>query len=277
MSRGQKKIATINDFCGFGRCSIMAATPIVSALKIQCCPLPTAIFSNHTGFPSFFRTDFTEYMNAYMDEWKKLDLHFEGILTGYLGSREQIALIRRFFEIFYEEGKTVAVVDPVMGDYGKLYPTYTLELAREIKGLLPRADILTPNLTEACVLADVDYNHDMSDEKILDLCRKLSAIGPSKIVVTGLERGDRLDNFVYERDSEPEIISVDKIGPCRSGTGDVFSAILAADAVNGLSVVESTRRASDFIVKIMRRAVELDLPLTYGACFEEFLTELTVR
>ncbi|MBR5759060.1 MAG: hypothetical protein IKX88_10750, partial [Thermoguttaceae bacterium] len=136
----QKKIAVINDFSGFGRCSIAVALPIISALKIQCCPLPTAIFSNHTGFDSFFFTDYTRHMNAYMDEWKKLDLRFDGILTGFLSSVEQIDHIKRFFDLFYDE-KTIAVVDPVMGDSGKLYATYTIELAKSLSSLLPLADV----------------------------------------------------------------------------------------------------------------------------------------
>ena len=96
----QKKIAVINDFSGFGRCSIAVSLPIISAMKVQCCPLPTSIFSNHTGFDSFFYTDYTEHMNAYMDEWKKLELRFDGILTGFLGSPEQIGIVKRFLELF---------------------------------------------------------------------------------------------------------------------------------------------------------------------------------
>ena len=118
----QKKIAVINDFCGFGRCSIVTSLPIISAMKIQCCPLPTSIFSNHTGYDSFFYTDYTEHMNSYIDEWVKLNLRFNGILTGFLGSPEQIGIVKRFFELF-KSNDNVIVVDPVMGDNGKLYPT----------------------------------------------------------------------------------------------------------------------------------------------------------
>ena len=124
----QKKIAVINDFCGFGRCSIAASLPIISALKIQCCPLPTSIFSNHTGFESFYYTDYTEHMVRYMQEWEKLDLQFHGILTGFLGSPEQIQIVKSFFERFKTDSN-ITVIDPVMGDYGRLYPTYSPRLA----------------------------------------------------------------------------------------------------------------------------------------------------
>ena len=144
----QKKIAVINDFSGFGRCSIAVALPIISAMRIQCCPLPTAIFSDHTGFDSFYMTDFTEHMEPYADEWAKLDLHFNGIATGFLGSVRQIDIVEHFLRRFDRDGTTV-LVDPVMGDYGALYPTYTQELAKNMARLVRYADILTPNLTEA--------------------------------------------------------------------------------------------------------------------------------
>ena len=119
----QKKIALINDFTGFGRCSIAVALPVISMLKVQCCPLPTAIFSDHTGFESFFCEDFTEHMPAYAGEWEKLGLHFDGIATGFLGSARQIDIVKDFLARFKGE-HTKVLVDPVMGDYGKLYPTY---------------------------------------------------------------------------------------------------------------------------------------------------------
>ncbi len=269
----QKKIATINDISGFGRCSISVTLPIVSALKIQCCPLPTSIFSNHTGFDSFFYTDFTQHMQAYMNEWHKLGLRFNGILTGFLGSPEQIDLVQQFFKLFKDE-KTIVVVDPVMGDYGKLYRTYSTKLANELGKLVPFATILTPNLTEACFLTGNEYYPDMSNAEVFDICRKLSSWGPHKIVITGLERGNQFDNIIYEEGREPTIVSAQRIGPCRSGTGDVFSSIVIADAVNEVDFVTSIQHASKFIEKAMRRALELDLPLTDGVCFEELLQEL---
>lgn len=269
----QKKIAVINDFCGFGRCSIAASLPIISALQVQCCPLPTSIFSNHTGFDSFYCTDFTAHMDAYIDEWVKLDLRFSGILTGFLGSPEQIDIVHRFLERF-STAQNITVVDPVMGDYGKLYPTYSPELAARMETLLPYADILTPNLTEACILAGVPYRPDMDGHDLQALCEMLHAMGPSRIVISGLERGDDLENFIYEAGKPPVIVREHKVGPCRSGTGDVFSSILAADAVNGVSLTESVRHAAAFIAKVLRRAVEWDLPKTDGLCFEEFLTEI---
>jgi len=269
----QKKIAVINDFCGFGRCSLAVSLPIISAMKLQCCPLPTSIFSNHTGFESFFYTDYTEHMDAYIEEWKKLRLRFDGILTGFLGSAEQTLVVKRFLEHFKTEG-TITVIDPVMGDYGKLYPTYSPTLAKQMSSLVSFADILTPNLTEACILTGTEYRGDMEENEIIRICEKLSAAGPKKIVISGIERGEDLENVVFEVGKAPVIVKEQKVGPCRSGTGDVFSSIIAADAVNGVEFLRSVRHASSFIAKVLRRAMELDLPKTDGICFEEYLTEI---
>lgn len=269
----QKKIAVINDFCGFGRCSLAVSIPIISAMKVQCCPLPTSVFSNHTGFESFYYTDFTRHMEAYADEWEKLNLKFSGILTGFLGSPMQIEIVESFLKKFKTDS-TVTVIDPVMGDYGNLYPTYSPQLAREMKRLVPYADILTPNLTEACILTSTPYNPQISSEGLRLLCERLSDMGPAKIVISGIDRGDGLENFVYERDKQAVSVYCHKVGPCRSGTGDVFSSMIAADAVNGVGFMDSVHHAADFIAKVLRKTLELDLPRTDGLCFEELLCEI---
>ena len=273
MSYHQKKIAAINDFCGFGRCSLAVSLPIISAMKIQCCPVPTSVFSNHTGYESFYYTDYTAHMSAYIEEWKKLGLHFEGILTGFLGSPEQIGIVRNFLSAFKGEN-TITVVDPVMGDNGKLYPTYPNELAKQMATLVPFADILTPNLTEACILTETEYKEDMNEDELMRICEALCEMGPKSVVISGLERGHDMENFIFERGKEPQIIREHKAGPCRAGTGDVFSSIIAADAVNGVEFSEAVRHASSFIAKTLRRTVEMNLPNTDGICFEEFLSEI---
>ena len=276
MSReDQKKIAVINDFCGFGRCSIAVSLPIISAMKIQCCPLPTSVFSNHTGYDSYYYTDCTSYMDKFTEEWGKLGLRFDGILTGFLGSVEQIEIVSRFMSRFKNDGN-VTVIDPVMGDNGKLYPTYSPLLAEKMSELVAYADILTPNLTEACILTKTEYDKDMSDAALLEICKKLERLGPKKIVISGLERGEDLVNFIYESDSDEKwkVLTEHKAGPCRAGTGDIFSSIIAADAVLGRDMVSSVAHASSFIAKSLRRTAELGMPLADGICFEEYLSEI---
>ena len=269
----QKKIAAINDFCGFGRCSLAVSLPIISSMKIQCCPIPTSIFSNHTGYESFYYTDYTEHMASYIREWKKLGLEFEGILTGFLGSPEQIDIVRRFLKEFKGEN-TVTVIDPVMGDNGKLYPTYPDELAEQMATLVSFADILTPNLTEACILTKTAYKADMNSEELSEICEKLCSMGPKSIVISGLDRGEYMENFIFEYGTKPKIVREQKEGPCRAGTGDVFSSMIVADMVNGIAFVDAVQHASSFIAKTLRRTVEMELSETDGICFEEFLDEI---
>ncbi len=270
----QAKVAVINDLSGFGRCSLSVSIPIISTMKLQCCPIPTGIFSNHTGFESFHFSDHTHYMEAYMKEWKKLDLHFEGIATGFLCSIQQIELVKYFFHHF-QSANTITLVDPVMGDDGKLYPTYSRELAKRMSELVPFADILTPNLTEACFLTNRNYHDSLLDEDLLEICQSLEKMGPSKIVISGIKRGNNLANYVYETGKKPTIIEKIKVGTNRSGTGDVFAAILIADAVRGLDFSNSVMRATNFIQRTIARSIELQIPTTDGICFEEFLNELS--
>ena len=269
----QKKIAVINDFSGFGRCSIAVALPIRSAMRIQCCPLPTSIFSNHTGFESFFFEDYTSRMQPYIEEWKKLGLQFSGISTGFLGSKEQIQIVLQFFKDFGTEDNVI-VVDPVMGDYGKTYSTYTPEMCEEMKKLVSYADILTPNLTEACILTDTPYHENWSMKEVGALAERLSGMGPEKVVITGIIQGEFIANYCYEKGQAGKIRRTHKVGTQRSGTGDIFAAIIAADAVNGVPFQDSVRKASLFIKKCIEKSIEMDLPLTDGVCFEEVLHKL---
>lgn len=268
----QKRIAVINDFCGFGRCSIAVSLPIISALRVQCCPLPTAIFSNHTGYDSFYRTDYTEHMTAYSDEWKRLGLNFDGILTGFLASREQVLIVHRFLREFKND-KTITVIDPVMGDNGRLYSTYSEKLAMDMKSLVPYADVITPNLTEACILTDTEYCEDMDGEALIRICERLCDMGAGAVVISGISRGEDLENVVYERGAA-SVVREHKVGSCRAGTGDVFSSVIAADLVRGKSLVDSVKHASAFIAKALRRTAEMDMPREDGVCFEELLTEI---
>lgn len=269
----QKKIALINDYTGFGRCSVSVQLPLISALKVQCCPLPTSVLSNHTGFDSFQFTDFTPYMQGYIDEWQKLGLEFSGICTGFLGSAAQIAIVREFIERFGGKN-TITVIDPVMGDYGKTYSTYTPEMCEKMKELTAFANILTPNLTEACILLDEPYDEKIKAEKVEKYAAALSEQGPEKVVITGIRQGSYIANFCYEKGGAVHIIRTHKIGTSRSGTGDVFSAIVAADAVNGVEFSVSVRKASSFISRCIKKSIELDIPLTDGVCFEEVLHSL---
>ncbi|WP_019542954.1 pyridoxamine kinase [Selenomonas bovis] len=270
----QKRIALVNDVTGFGRCSVAVELPLISALKVQACPLPTAILSCHTGFPTHFIDDYTSRMRPYMEDWQQNGVQFDGICTGFLGSAEQIAIVADFIRMFKQPGTRV-MVDPVMGDYGKLYSSYTQEMCDGMKRLLALADIVTPNLTEACRLLDRPYPEGGRVEaaELEYMAAELAAQGPSQVVITGLSEGEMIENFVYEA-GRGTLLKEKKVGGDRSGSGDAFAAIVAASLVRGASLTDAVKKAADFISKCLTYAVALDLPWNYGLPFEEYLTEL---
>ena len=270
----QKRIALVNDITGFGRCSVTVELPLISAMKIQACPLPTAILSVHTGFPDHYLDDYTERMAPYIASWEKNGLSFDGICTGFLGSAEQIAIVLDFIRRFKGAGTRV-MVDPVMGDYGKLYTSYTQEMCDKMRSLLGVADLVTPNLTEACQLLDIPYPTDgiVTDDELCEMAEALAARGPKQVVITGLHEGDTIKNFLYE-DGKMAIVRAPKIGGDRSGSGDAFAAIVAASLIRGEELEAAVQKAASFISRCLAYALELDLPWNYGLPFEEYLTEL---
>ena len=274
----QNRIAVINDFTGFGRCSLTVEIPVISSLGVECCPLPTAILSNHTAFSSWFLDDYTEKMPFYIEEWKKQNVSFDGILVGFLGSKEQIAIVKRMLEEFPKrnEHKTLIIVDPIMGDHGKLYATYTEEMCKQIRQLVKAADILTPNLTEACILTDTPYKE--SGWHLLELSKmaeQLCEIGAKKVVISGITMGQFIGNLICEKGKgEIKLFRSKRVGTERCGTGDIFSSILAADAVNGVQFEDSVKKAMKFVKDCILLTEQLFVPKTNGVCFEYLLKKL---
>ena len=271
----QKKIALINDVTGFGRCSIAVMAPIVSAMKIQAVTIPTAVISAHTQFPEYYFDDYTSKMRDYIQTYKDLNLSFDAIASGFLGSEEQVDIVIDFFKTFKKNG-SFTLVDPVMGDYGKLYETYTPTLCEKMKALVHYADILTPNLTELCTLTDVEYRTEgFTDAELGEMCRKLTEQGPEHIVVTGIPYNSKqIMNYVYSKGEEPRIVMVDRIGGDRSGTGDVISSIIAGMYMNGHDFYESVKKAAEFVTKCIRYCEDNNVPTHWGLCFEMYLRDL---
>ena len=276
MQNTQKKIAAINDLSGYGRCALTVSIPIISHMKIQCCPVPTSILSNHTGYEEYFFDDYSDRLPEYLSMWKKLGLTFDGIMSGFLGSKEQIGMVENFIKEFTTE-LTKVVIDPVMGDHGTIAGTYTEEMCMEMRRLVSLADIITPNLTEACKLSDTPYKEKgWKKKELLTMAEKLESMGPGKIVITGIPQGEFIANFVYEAGQEPHFIKTYKIGDERCGTGDLFASIIAADAVNGVPFQVSVKKASSFVKKCMQKSIEMEIPRKNGVCFEEIMDKLKV-
>ncbi len=269
----QKKIAVINDISGFGRCSVTVSLPIISYLGIQCCPVPTSIFSNHTGFPEFFFDDYTDKMQAYIDQWKKLDLHFQGIMTGFLGSQRQIEIVKKFLRDFKDDNTRV-LVDPAMGENGRPYPTYTEEMCREMRKLVEHADIITPNVTEACILTETSYQEAFSMTELSCMAETLVDIGARHVVISGVDMGSEVGNVVASHEMDSKLMKHKKTGAFRSGTGDIYASIIAADMVNEVNFEESVRKAGDFVKEALAVTERMQIPKTDGLAFEEVLYKL---
>lgn len=270
----QKRIALINDVTGFGRCSIASMLPIISAMKIQGVLVPTAILSADTYIENYYFNDYTSHMTDYIQTYKELDLFFDGICSGFLGSIKQVEIVADFIKYFNTKD-TFILIDPVMGDHGKLYPVYDETMKLKMRELICHGDIVTPNLTELCALLDLPYPTTIPDDDILEkMCEELSKKGPAKIVITGLPRGKFIENFIYQKGKPSRQIWVKKIGSDRSGTGDVFTGVLAGSYTNGCSFYESVKKAVLFVDKCIRYSEKLQTPFNYGLCFEEYLTEL---
>lgn len=272
----QKKIAAINDLTGYGRCALTVSIPVISHMKLQCCPVPTSILSNHTGYEEYFFDDYTDRLSDYLDMWKRLGLSFEGIMSGFLGSVRQIEMVERFIDEFRNED-TIVVIDPVMGDHGKIAGTYTEDMCSNMRRLVSRGQIITPNLTEACKLTDTPYRErGWTKKELFAMAEKLNQMGPEQIVITGIPQGELIANFVYEKGQEAHFIKTFRVGDERCGTGDLFAAIIAADGVNGVPFQISVRKASRFVKKSMQKSMEMHIPPKNGVCFEEILHTLKV-
>lgn len=269
------KIAAVNGVVGFGKSSLAVTVPVISAMGIQCCPVPTALFSNHPGFPQFFKKDLSSVLPEYLDYWKKLGLTFDGILSGFLSSLEQIDLVKRLITDF-STANTKVILDPVMGDHGRLYSVYTKEMCEAMKDLAGYAHILTPNLTEACILTDIPYHSgDWTESELHELAKHLAQYPAKQIVITGITSGKELSNLIYEAPTKITLQRQKKIGTERSGTGDVFAAIIASNAVHDIPFADSVAMAGQFVKDAILCTEEYQIPVTDGVYFEPLLGNLT--
>jgi len=280
-----KKIALINDLSGFGKCSLTAAIPVISIMGIQACPLPTAVLSAQTGFEDYYCDDYTDRMNCFTDHWKKLGISFDGIYSGYLAGAEQIDKVLYFLEKFKEK-HTLYLADPVMGDHGKTYKMFTEKLLAGMKQLTKQADVITPNLTELCLLADVAYEEvvlacQTEDyiKKIQDIAQELlkKATRQQSIIVTGiLRQKDGLEyvgNLAVSR-KETVFIETPYTGRGFSGTGDLFASVVCGSIVKGLTIHQAMEKATSFLHTAIEDASKQNIPSNHGVNFENYLASL---
>lgn len=267
------RVACINDLSGFGRCSLTTAISVISAVGVQVCPVPTAVLSKHTGFSSYYFSDLTNCMKAYTDDWDEIS--FDGIYSGFLGSVEQIQIVEDFIiKHKNRRKKPYVIVDPVMGDSGKLYSTYTSEMQREIKRLVSCADLITPNITEACFLTDTPYiGEEISRNTAMELGKKLEQTGCKNIVLTGIAEGETIVNMTLS-DGEIFFDELHRETRVFSGTGDIFASVVCAFIMKGATVSQAVEIAGKFISKAIEHTIALDTPLSEGVVFEPLLYNL---
>lgn len=268
-----KKVAAINDLSGIGKCSLTVAIPILSALKVQCCPFPTAILSSQTGFSEYTFLDLTDEMKKYSNTWKNLNLEIDTICSGFLGSIDQIDIVSNFIK---ENPQSFVIVDPVLGDDGVMYPIFSEKTCEEMKNLVIHSNLITPNITEACLLLNKKFRKDFSENEIINIAKNLSDLGPEKVIITGIIRNEMIYNLSYDRKTNKSFTYGLKYNKCSySGTGDIFVSIICGLITNNYDFDFAVKTASDFIYKCVSYTSKYEDDRNQGVMFEMFLSDLT--
>ncbi|MCE5284806.1 MAG: pyridoxamine kinase [Pelosinus sp.] len=268
------RVAAVHDLSCVGRCSLTVIAPVLSCMGIQVCPLPTAILSTHLGgFKQAQFCDFTEHMTGFFKHWQQEKLDFDCIYSGFLASEEQIKVVSQFIDDFSPKSPLV-LVDPVMGDDGKLYSVYTPRMQESMKILLEKANVITPNYTEASFLLGESYQQQVDD---LDLMKKwlvrLAEFGPEFIVITGIPFGTgQVVNAGYERKTHSfwEVKSK-RISVGYPGTGDIFASVLGGVLLKGRNLPMAMELATDFVTRSIKNTFQANTPAREGVLFETAL------
>ena len=270
-----KKVAAIHDLSGMGRVSLTVVIPILSSMGFQVCPLPTAILSNHTQYPDFTFLDLTDEMPRIIAEWKRLEVEFDAIYTGYLGSPRQIQIVSDFIRDFRRKD-SLTVIDPVLGDNGKLYSNFNESMVVEMQHLVTHADVITPNLTEAALLLDRPYE-EIQRTDAYEVVRRLSVGGRRSVVLTGYSsEPGQTGALCFDRDSgESKAVQTPREPQDFSGTGDLFASVLAGGVARGVPLFQAAQAAADFVRDCIARTLAEGLTEQDGVDFEPLLGQLT--
>ncbi len=273
-----ERVAAIHDISGFGRCSLTVVLPVLGAMGVECCPLPTAFLSAQTAFPKSDRAvflDMTDQLERTGSHWQELGAEFDAIYSGFLGSETQIGLIREFIGKFRTE-KTLVMVDPVMGDWGKPYRTYTADLCRRMGELAEHADVITPNLTEAAILLGEEYDPKPDEGKVRAWLERLSLDGRRSVVITGITPQEGLVGAACfdRKNGEVSLHTAERVQVEYSGTGDLFSSVLLGALLRGKDLRDGVQLAVDFVQKCAAFTYALGGDKREGVMFERLLKDL---
>lgn len=266
-----KRIVTIQDISCVGKCSLTVALPIISACGIETAVIPTAVLSTHTAFKNFTFRDLTDEITPIAEHWKAEKFRFDAIYTGYLGSFEQLRIMNTFFDDFKTDDNII-FVDPVMADNGRLYPGFTQEFADEMAKLCGKADIIVPNITEACFMLRREYIAEgYGEDYIKGILKELAALGAKYTVLTGVsfEKG-KLGVMGYSKEEDRFFdYYTEKVDASFHGTGDVFASACVGALLRGLSLENSLKTAANYTVDSIKKTVAEPNHNTYGVNFEQ--------
>lgn len=268
------RIAAVHDLCGYGKCSLGVAIPVLSAAGCDVCPVPTGLFSSHTAFPGFYMHDTTEILADYLKAWRGIGVEIDAVYSGFLGAPEQVDTIRSIYETY---PGALRVVDPVMADHGKVYPTYTPELVEAMGQLAEGADILTPNLTEAAIILGREWKGaDIGEADVRDTISALRERGAKNVVLKGIDHNDGLiHNYVWGNAVEFTETTNAKLPYMLHGTGDVFASTLLAAVMCGRGLDEATHFAADFTADAMVVSAKQPHFEERGVSFEPLLGKVS--
>lgn len=276
-----KKVAAIHDLSGFGRSSLTSIIPILSSMKVQVCPVPTAVLSSHTeGFEGYSFLDLTDYMEQHIAHWKSLNLEFDCIYSGFLGSPKQMKIVADFID-FFGHKNNLTVVDPVLGDNGKLYGTMNNEMVEEMKKLISKADIITPNFTEVTFLLNKPYKKEISETEVKEWLVELANMGPKIVIATSVpdensHKADRKTN-VIAYDKENDVfwkVSCKYIPASYPGTGDAYTSVVIGSLLQGDSLPIAIERGVQFITQCILASYGFKYPNREGVLLERMLDVL---
>ena len=266
-----KQVAAVHDISGYGKCSLTVAIPILSAMGLEVLPVPSAVLSMNTEFPDFSFLDLTNYLDEFIGSWKHNNVTFDAVYSGFLGSKQQIQIVK---SLITEFSAKISIVDPVMGDNGKLFKTYNDEMCNELKSLVTLADIITPNVTEACILTGQKFfGNELNTEQTDVLLKGLQELGCENVVITGITNKDKLILRGIENGENFEI-ETELLDFFLSGTGDLFTSVLTGAYVNGDTLINSIKKASGFVINAMQFSKQIGVTHAHGVAFEPLLKEL---
>ena len=269
-----KKILTVQDVSCVGQCSLTVALPIISACGIETGILPSAVLSNHTakGYGGFTFKDLTDEMPKINERWKTEGIKFDALYTGYLGSEKQISYVKDIIRDCVKEGGEI-IVDPAMADNGKLYVGFDDKFVRSMASLCAVADVVLPNITEACFITGSEYKEKYDETYVEELIGKLTSLGAKKVVLTGVGYDERSTGVMIYENGETTYYKHKKIPQSFHGTGDVYASAFTGALMRGKSVHAAAKIAADYTVRCIENTVG-DETHWYGVKFEPVLKEL---